>query len=211
MTRVEQIVRKRGRPSKAEAQARQDELIDEALRLFMEDGYRATTMEGVAASVGASKSTIYRHYGSKANLLLAAAERSVPSVAKLLARVPADAGRDVADVLRDYAVMLQRVHFDPRLRALWASLAEAQAELGDVLNDDGIKQARAMGPLVDYLKSIAADGRARIDDPVTAACYFSEMVNGGLAQFMRGIPTPEQKAQWVERALIFFLRAIAVR
>ena len=43
-------------------------LMEQAERLFMEKGYKAVTMEEVAAAAGISKMTIYNQYHSKENL-----------------------------------------------------------------------------------------------------------------------------------------------
>ena len=66
---------KRGRPSLQDARRRRDALLDQALRYFVQFGYKATSLDSLATSFGASKSTIYRQYGSKAGLLRAAMAR----------------------------------------------------------------------------------------------------------------------------------------
>jgi TetR/AcrR family transcriptional regulator, cholesterol catabolism regulator len=43
-------------------------LMEQAERLFLEKGYKAVTMEEIAAAAGISKMTIYNQYHSKENL-----------------------------------------------------------------------------------------------------------------------------------------------
>jgi len=52
-------------------EARPRELLDAALRLFVEHGFAATRMEEVAALAGVSKGTLYLYYASKEELLKA--------------------------------------------------------------------------------------------------------------------------------------------
>jgi AcrR family transcriptional regulator len=52
-------------------EARPQELLDAALRLFVERGFAATRMEEVAALAGVSKGTLYLYYPSKEELLKA--------------------------------------------------------------------------------------------------------------------------------------------
>jgi AcrR family transcriptional regulator len=55
---------------KAEA-APKDKLFQTAARLFYRDGYRATGVDTLAAEAGIGKMTLYRHYPSKDELIVA--------------------------------------------------------------------------------------------------------------------------------------------
>jgi AcrR family transcriptional regulator len=57
------------------ASAKRDQLIDTALELFNRDGYRATGIDKILAESGVAKMTLYNHFGSKDELILAALER----------------------------------------------------------------------------------------------------------------------------------------
>jgi len=58
-----------GRPRSSEADRA---ILDTALRLLVEQGYDAMSIEGVAAAAGVGKTTIYRRYPSKRELVVAA-------------------------------------------------------------------------------------------------------------------------------------------
>lgn len=62
-----QLVRVPGRPRSAQAHAA---ILDAALRLLINRGYAATSIEAVAAEAGVSKATIYRRWTSKEELAL---------------------------------------------------------------------------------------------------------------------------------------------
>ncbi len=57
------------------ASAKRDRLIDTAIELFNRDGYRATGIDKILAESGVAKMTLYNHFGSKDELILAALER----------------------------------------------------------------------------------------------------------------------------------------
>lgn len=56
---------------------RNDALLDAAAHLFASKGYRETTMRDIATVTGMLPGSIYYHYGSKADLLLAVYEKGV--------------------------------------------------------------------------------------------------------------------------------------
>ena len=53
-------------------------VADAAVRLFLRDGYVATTTRKVATAAGVAEGTVFNLFGSKAGLLLAALQRRVP-------------------------------------------------------------------------------------------------------------------------------------
>lgn len=76
MTDIPAPVAKPGRPrSTAADQA----ILDATVDLFAERGYAGITIEAVAEAAGVAKSTIYRRYTDKADLLLAAVDCSKAS------------------------------------------------------------------------------------------------------------------------------------
>jgi AcrR family transcriptional regulator len=64
--------RRLGRPRSVAAD---EAILDAAIDAFIEWGWEGLTIEGVAASAGVGKTTIYRRYPSRLDLILAAAER----------------------------------------------------------------------------------------------------------------------------------------
>jgi AcrR family transcriptional regulator len=66
-----------GRPTREEAQRRQDELLDAAAGLFLDMGYHEATMERIAGSLGMTKRTIYSRYADKAALFKATVQHAI--------------------------------------------------------------------------------------------------------------------------------------
>ena len=46
-----------------------ERILTEALRLFAEGGYEATSVSDIAAALGITKGALYRHYDSKRAIL----------------------------------------------------------------------------------------------------------------------------------------------
>lgn len=64
--------RRPGRPTLSN-----EELLDKALDLFLEQGFERTSIDAIAASAGMAKRTIYLRYGDKESLFRAALERAI--------------------------------------------------------------------------------------------------------------------------------------
>lgn len=65
------------RPGRPRSVVADEAILDAATDAFIELGWDGLTIEGVAARAGVGKTTIYRRYPSRLDLLLAAAERLV--------------------------------------------------------------------------------------------------------------------------------------
>jgi AcrR family transcriptional regulator len=63
--------------SRRREQARQNRtrIVETAERLFLRDGYSATTVQAIAAAAGVSADTIYKSFGGKAGLIRAIRDR----------------------------------------------------------------------------------------------------------------------------------------
>jgi TetR/AcrR family transcriptional repressor of mexJK operon len=65
-----------GRPTREEAERRLGTLLATAMRLFLERGFEAVSVEEIAKQAGVAKRFIYARYGDKAELFIAAVEQS---------------------------------------------------------------------------------------------------------------------------------------
>lgn len=101
---------------------RQQQLLDVAERLFAESGYRATSIEGIAAAAEVTRPVIYQHFGSKEGVYLAVLRRARAQMEDLILENMADAF-DVQSRVRAAADAYFRfVEFDPdRFRVLFGA------------------------------------------------------------------------------------------
>jgi len=138
-----------GRPTKAQAEAWTQDLLDTARALFCEKGYAGTSLDELAVRLRCSKHSIYRRFTDKEALFGAVVDRDVARfVAALEAARCADpcpsmalramarayfgfgASRDYAAL---YAVMNLEAATSPRLRLRaghWAKIALAPMRSG---------------------------------------------------------------------------------
>ena len=114
-----------GRPRSAEAD---DAILDAALDQFCEFGYDGLSVERVAAGAGVAKTTIYRRYPTKLDLVMAALER-----AKEGARAPEGSGslrEDLLDMARSYHAMLESRTIGRAIPMMLASKARSDELAG---------------------------------------------------------------------------------
>ena len=65
-----------GRPTRGEAEQRHRHLLATAMRLFMENGWEATSIDEISRRSGVAKRFIYARYPDKAALFVGAIERA---------------------------------------------------------------------------------------------------------------------------------------
>jgi AcrR family transcriptional regulator len=51
--------------------SKRDQLVQRALDVFYENGFRATGMDALAAATGVTKASMYKHFRTKEDLILA--------------------------------------------------------------------------------------------------------------------------------------------
>ncbi|MEV6630259.1 helix-turn-helix domain-containing protein [Actinoplanes sp. NPDC051470] len=107
-----------------------ERLVVAAVDLFTEQGYDDTTVAQIAERAGVTKSTFFRHFPDKRELLVAGQEALSRLLAEGIAEVPAGSGplQAVAEGLRRVSSAMGPVNrqIAPRLKAAVAASAELQ-------------------------------------------------------------------------------------
>lgn len=108
---------RRGRPNARQVAAIERAILDTARAQFLEEGFDAVSMEGVAAATGVSKSTLYVRYPSKQALFAAVVKASIEEWS-----IPAAAGDhlpgdDLGEQLRYHARIIARSMMLPDVQA----------------------------------------------------------------------------------------------
>jgi len=127
-------------------------MIDAATALLVEAGPRAVTVDAVSERSGVAKSTLYRHWSSRQELLVDVMRANVPDVAR------PDPTLGFADALRHLVRDLAAVLDDPEWRAIMPAMMSLQQqlpELADVVHHD---QHEKFVILAEVLERGAAEG-----------------------------------------------------
>jgi AcrR family transcriptional regulator len=107
-----------------------ERLVLAAVDLFTEQGYDATTVAQIAERAGVTKSTFFRHFPDKRELLVAGQETLSQLLAEGIAEAPAEASplEAVAAGLSKASTMMGPMNRDlgPRLKAAIAASGELQ-------------------------------------------------------------------------------------
>jgi AcrR family transcriptional regulator len=97
-----------------------DKMLSAAQSIVMERGLDAYTIDAVAARSGVAKSTIYRHFASSNDLLLAALDNLVPEIHDVDTGVLRD---DLQRLMQQFVALAQ----EPRIHQLFSSVLQRAA------------------------------------------------------------------------------------
>ena len=163
-----------------QADARREELLRAALRLFAERGVDGTTIADIAAATGTAHGLVYHYFASKNDLLLAVLER-FSFLAELRRLLDVSPDRPAIEVLTEIAVRFSTL-IRERADLLRLVSRESQtnpvvaAALGDVM----VEGTRL---IATYLDARVAAGELRPHDTsVPARGLFWAIVTMHLAQ-----------------------------
>ena len=151
---------------------RRREIAAVAERVFFESGFSDTTMQAIAARAGASKETLYRHFGSKEGLF---AEIVETRSRRFLEKMNEDFERpgSVGGVLRDLGFKLLDTMIEPTAISLCRTVVSEtprNPELGQIFYAAGPE--RVMHRLTQYLAAARDRGELSCPDPALTARIF---------------------------------------
>jgi AcrR family transcriptional regulator len=144
-------------PSKVRLEQRREEILEMAIKLFARDGYGDTDLQELADILNVGKGTLYRHFGSKEKLFLAAADRVMQSLRRhvdsTIERID-DPLDKITTAIRTYLtyfhehpeavemLILERAQFRDRKRPTYFEHRDAQVERWRGFYRDLIEQGR---------------------------------------------------------------------
>ena len=158
---------------------RREEILNVALSVLSERGYRGASMREIAVRAQASKETLYAWYGNKRGLFEALVSWQAERVDAALAPSFEEDGEDPASVLYAFAVELQRLLLGER------AVVINRAAISEVASDPTfakILATRGRGTTVPklshYLERQRQQGHLDFEDAETAADAFVGLVMG---------------------------------
>jgi len=172
------------------APERRQLIIQAALTLFSQKGFRGTTTREIAREAGVSEATIFKHFATKETLYSAIIDAKARAEEVLAAASQAAAARDDAGVLTAVATtILSRVEKDPAfMRLLLYSALEGHA-LSEMFFSNQVRRTHLF--LADYIASRIQEGAFRSVDPLLAARGFiGTVIHYLLIHELFGVPRP---------------------
>lgn len=188
----------KARPEGPEYDAVRRRLVDAAEAIVRDKGVNALRLDSVAEDAGLHRSSVYRYFGSKEELLTAVvAQASLRVRRTVLDRLGKDAPpeRVLAEGL---AMALTELAGDPVHRSLLSpSASEAMARVGGKALTNGIR------PLMDPLFATAeAEGVLRKGVTPEDASRWLQIVASGLVRFPDLVPDSDDLAALLELMLV---------
>jgi AcrR family transcriptional regulator len=162
------------------AEDRREQIIEVAVRLFSQKGFRGTTTKEIALAAGVNEAIIFRHFSTKSELYAAIIDRKANSAEmKALRSALAEAieRSDDRRVFETLAYHMLEFHErdDTAMRLLLYSALEGH-ELAEMITRNHILKTHQQ--MAEYVKKRMAEGVFRRMDPLTAVRAFMGMIIG---------------------------------
>ena len=156
--------RKGGRLAKDEVAQRIACFLDVALERFAEDGFAATSLDHLVTCSGVSKTTIFRHFGSKEGIFLALMDQNVSAMQREIWSVALDPADPVGSITRFVERYVEAAICDPMAHALLRIATSDRKRFPDLSRTIMEYARETLGPLRAYLRRLMADGVLREAD-----------------------------------------------
>jgi TetR/AcrR family transcriptional regulator, mexJK operon transcriptional repressor len=169
--------RRPGRPTLSNEQ-----LLDTALDLFLENGFERTSIEAITAAAGMAKRTVYARYGDKTTLFKAALTRAIEEWIVPIGRLQAAECDDLEETLLKVGQILVANVLTPggqRLLRLTNAVSGRMPEIGAFNVQKGTEPTLAY--LADLFRRRLGRGGIEMSDAGDAAEAFLDLVVGGPA------------------------------
>ncbi len=191
------------------------QVVDAATEVFLERGYRDTSMDVVATAAGVSKQTVYAHFTDKATLFAEVVATTVAAAADPVHREVsrlADTGDLAADLTDLARRQLDRVLQPTLLRLRRLVIAEVPRfpELGRLFYEQG--PGRTVGVLAASFTRLGERGLLSVGDADRAAAEFnwllmSAPLNRVMLLGEAAVPTAAERERHAVDAVRTFLAA----
>ena len=157
---------------------RRDEILDIAVEVLAERGYRQTSMLEIARRASASKETLYAWFGDKGGLFEAVIRRNAMTVQAVLVRHLEDQA-PIERALEEFGRALLRLLLgDDAVAINRAAISEAKSDprLAEILASAG--REATLPSFVRFLELHHGRGALALEDPTQAAETFLGLLIG---------------------------------
>ena len=158
------------------AASKRDILIDTAMRLFCREGFHATGIDRILAESGVAKMTLYNHFRSKDELILAALRRRDEMVRNRIMREVEAASEDpVRRILAHCDVLERLIAEQDGHGCMFINAAAEYAGKNEAIHRAASEHKRMR---IDYLATLARQAGA--EAPETLAREISLVLEGAV-------------------------------
>jgi len=199
---------------KPERDEKREHILKVAYAAFLDEGYAATSMSGIAARVGGSKATLYNYFSSKEELFSAVIEEKCRDVQAMFLDADLD-GSDFKKLLVQLGERLLRLALkDDNIATFRLITAESGRfpELGRLFYAGGRQRGKQI--LGDFFQRAQKAGKLRLGNPRDMAMLFGELCKGELVllKLWNVNPKPSDKEikATIATAISVFLAAYGV-
>lgn len=203
--------RVRGRPKQRSDEDERERIVSVARELFLDAGYGATTMDGVAARCGISKKTLYRLFPAKTDLfgaMVADHRRTMLALPR-----PDDESPPAEAIAAIFRLDIGEDENRERLAFIRLAMADADRfpEIGEAITLEGAEPARRL--LADWLARQQERGALRPFPAQAAARMLMDLVFGVVVKRFPGdgLLEREERLAHAHRCIDVFLHGLAPR
>lgn len=173
-----------GRPTREEAAAINDRVLEGARAAFCRQGISGASMDEIATAVGVTKHTIYRRYPSKAALLEAVVQRDLSRFEEEMrsnaeAECDGEAEVDPVAALKQVTERFFHCCVTPEDVAFLSFLQAEGAFSEDMRRKLSEWEQVANAPLREHIERAQAAGRVRAGDPAKICEILVDLIDGG--------------------------------
>jgi AcrR family transcriptional regulator len=181
-------------------------ILETAYDLFSRHGIRAVGVDTIIAESGVAKMTLYRHFPSKADLVLAFMEQREERWTR--GWVEAETGRRATDpgerLLTIFDIFDEWFHRDDFEGCSFINVLLEIDDHGDVLH---VAAARHLAEIRGFVRDLAEEAAVR--DPATFARQWHMLMKGSIVSAGEGDADAARCAKAVARLLLDHERAVA--
>ncbi|MFA7602717.1 MAG: TetR/AcrR family transcriptional regulator [Novosphingobium sp.] len=184
-----------GRPTREQARARHEELLDRALDHFLDKGFEQATIEAIAADVGMTKRTVYARYPDKAALFRAAVRRAIERYAIPEERILATEVADLEQTLTNIAMLRIDLVSSPQGLKLQRIIQTESYRFPEIFTDTyELGALPTIRFLAKLLRRETEAGNLAVEDSFAAAnAFVSLVVTGPVKLILAASPLPPEE------------------
>jgi TetR/AcrR family transcriptional repressor of mexJK operon len=194
-----------GRPTRAQAEARHEQLLGRALQVFLERGYELATIEEISGAIGMHKGTFYSLYAGKEALFRATIQQAIRQWIQPVEVLKAVETDDLAATLTAIARLRIENSISPialKLQRIITAESFRFPEVTRMYGDLGVRSC------VEYLTELfarrARQGEIVVDEPELIAYGFLTLTVG-LVTRMKLLGTKLDQRQ-IERRIRVYVK-----